>query len=180
MRRVLENWASCMNESLGSLRACPSKYICLGQKKATGSCTALHQHVCDHVLPLPSPGELSAQRSGQMPPLHLLMVTEPSARYCCPPASENLQSPLPALGYLSRCIFFSLDQCHGVFCRILSFKYSPVHLQMHVHFSYLLKERLGLSSLSPRKIKFALLLIVDEIYFIFQRQSDYKTQTELE
>lgn len=106
MRRVLENWASCMNESLGSLRARPSKYICLGQKKATESCTALHQHVCDHVLPLPSPGELSAQRSGQLPPLHLLMVREPSARYCCPPATKNLQSPLSALGYLSRCIFF--------------------------------------------------------------------------
>lgn len=49
---------------------------------------------------------------------------------------------------------------------------------MHIRFSYLIKEKLGPSFLSLRKIKLASQLMVDKIYFVFHRQSDYRAEQE--
>ena len=111
--------------------------------------------------PPSSPGEVPTQRSSQWPLLHLLPVNKAQCQVFCPLPHPTSSSHRTLLGHPRKCCF-SLYQWHDVLCRILSLKYSSVCLQMHAHFSYFLKERLGPSSLSPRKIKLASLLIVDK------------------
>lgn len=90
---------------------------------------------------------------------------QPSARYCCPPANHHFQPLLYAPGVLTLWVdtfFFpyisGMTFSAGFFFHLNVLQCS---FEMHIHFSYLLKGRLGPSSLSPGKIKFASPLIVD-------------------
>lgn len=186
VRRVLESWTSCLDKSPVRLGAHPSKNTFLikrGQLWLAPLCTStLEECQGSAELPLPTLGSSLLREESMGPVASLLCDWSPVAniavlKYTLPPYL------LLGVSSLCRCLFALLSVTqHFLQDWLFHLNVPQCSSKMHIHLSYLMKGKLAPSFLSLRKIKLASQLIVDKMYFIFQRQSDsdYKAWTEQE